>query len=44
MIGISEKDVEAIGLEQQSGIFKICHQDIGLMYNEITGFNTRSLN
>jgi hypothetical protein len=43
MIGVSEKDVEAVGLEQHSGIYRISHQDVGLIYNEITGFNARSL-
>jgi CRISPR-associated endonuclease/helicase Cas3 len=39
MIGISEDDVNAAGLEQVSGIFKIDIAEIERLYDEIIGFH-----
>jgi CRISPR-associated endonuclease/helicase Cas3 len=38
MIGVSQKEVEAALLEDVSGIYRIPYEDIGNLYNEITGF------
>lgn len=41
MIGVSEEDVQKAGLQETSGIYKISRADIGILYNEITGFVPR---
>lgn len=41
MIGVSELDVEGSNLQETSGVYKINHADIGVLYDEITGFVTR---
>jgi hypothetical protein len=38
MIGVSELDIEKSNLQETSGVYKIDHEDIGILYNEITGF------
>ena len=38
MIGVSEKEVQAANLEEASGVYKINHVDIGILYDEIIGF------
>jgi CRISPR-associated endonuclease/helicase Cas3 len=38
MIGVSRDHVQRLNLEETSGIFKINHTDIGILYDEITGF------
>ena len=38
MIGVSEKDVKRVYLEETSGIYKIEQNDIGRLYDEILGF------
>jgi CRISPR-associated endonuclease/helicase Cas3 len=38
MIGVSRDDVQRLNLEETSGIFKINHTDIGILYDEISGF------
>jgi hypothetical protein len=40
MIGVSELDIERSNLQEISGIYKINHADIGILYDEITGFET----
>lgn len=39
MIGVSRDDVQRLNLEETSGIFKINHTDIGILYDEISGFH-----
>jgi CRISPR-associated endonuclease/helicase Cas3 len=41
MIGVSDLDVQKAGLQETSGIYKIDQADIGILYNEITGFVPR---
>jgi CRISPR-associated endonuclease/helicase Cas3 len=38
MIGVSELDIERSNLQETSGVYKINHADIGVLYDEITGF------
>lgn len=42
MIGVSELDIERSNLQETSGVYKINHVDIGILYDEITGFSTAS--
>lgn len=42
MIGVSELDIERSNLQEYFGIYKINHADIGILYDEITGFGTPS--
>jgi hypothetical protein len=41
MIGVSELDVHAAALQETFVIYKINQADIGILYNEITGFVPR---
>lgn len=41
MIGISEIDAHKSNLQETSGIYKINQADIGILYDEITGFTNR---
>ena len=38
MIGVSEKDIQTANLHDVSGIYKINHNDIGILYDEERGF------
>ena len=38
MIAITQKHAETASLEEKSGIYRIAHEDIDRLYNEITGF------
>jgi hypothetical protein len=38
MIAVSEKNVQMANLVETSGVYKIERKDIGILYNEITGF------
>ena len=40
MIGVSELDIDRSNLKEISGIYKINHEDIDILYDEITGFET----
>jgi CRISPR-associated endonuclease/helicase Cas3 len=41
MIGVSELDITRSNLQETSGVYKIDHNDIGLLHDEITGFRIR---
>jgi CRISPR-associated endonuclease/helicase Cas3 len=41
MIGVSELDIKRSNLQETSGVYKIDHEVIGILYNEITGFISR---
>jgi CRISPR-associated endonuclease/helicase Cas3 len=40
MIGVSELNIQKSNLQETFGIYKINHADIGILYDEITGFMT----
>ena len=42
MIGVSEKDIQSTNLDDVSGIYKINHDDIGILYDEQKGFISQS--
>ena len=42
MIGVSEPDIERSNLQEYFGIYKINHEDIGILYDINTGFMTPS--
>ena len=41
MIGVSERDIQRSNLQETFGIYKINHEDIGILYDETTGFRIR---
>lgn len=36
--GVTQKHAETANLEEKSGIYRMAHEDIDRLYNEITGF------
>jgi CRISPR-associated endonuclease/helicase Cas3 len=40
MIGVSELDIERLNLQETFSVYKINHENIGILYDEITGFGT----
>ena len=43
MIGVTEPDIERSNLQETFGIYKINHEEIGILYDEITGLRRLEL-